>query len=351
MISDAPMASRSAESASSDSLCGEGKLRATSSHLGPLGFEAACEAFLAERRTEIQDVQHERQLSKPLRRYFGTRKLKDVAAVDVRAYQAFRLAAGKHPATINHEVKFLFRMLRRAKLLHAVRDDVKLLRIPKAPWQMLTAEQKYHIFQTASQRPEWQRAYCAALVTSNTSLRPVELKRLLWPDVDQKAMTVTVRKSKTDAGSRIIPLNEEALAAINALKTAAIATGAYGSDCFVFHRLWPKPDPRQPMGKGGWRSAWRSLRKAAGLPKLRFYDLRHQFVTELAENGVPEMVIRELAGHVDPAMTRWYAHPRMEARRAAVEKLSRPGEGGGPTYVTNHVTNGGREAVPKNRTQ
>jgi hypothetical protein len=94
------------------------------------------------------------------------------------------------------------------------------------------------------------------------------------------------------------------------------------------------------MGVGGWRSAWRSLRKAAGFPKLRFYDLRHQFVTELCEAGVPEVVIRELAGHIDPAMTRWYAHPRMAARRAAVEKLSignetTPGKEG---YVTKHVT-------------
>ena len=52
-------------------------------------------------------------------------------------------------------------------------------------------------------------------------------------------------------------------------------------------------------------------------------------------------MIRELAGHIDPAMTRWYAHPRMMARRAAVEKLStmsRPEIEGG--YDTNNVTAG-----------
>jgi hypothetical protein len=59
-------------------------------------------------------------------------------------------------------------------------------------------------------------------------------------------------------------------------------------------------------------------------------------------------VIREVAGHVDPAMTRHYSHPRLAARRAAVEVLStvkaRPtpslSEGG---YVTSHVT----KALPK----
>ncbi len=95
------------------------------------------------------------------------------------------------------------------------------------------------------------------------------------------------------------------------------------------------------------RSAWRSLRKAAGLPDLRYYDLRHQCVTEMLEAGVPEAVIRELAGHVDPTMTHWYSHSRLAAKRAAVEALSaepalplepvkRGGSGG--SYDTNHDT-------------
>ena len=76
------------------------------------------------------------------------------------------------------------------------------------------------------------------------------------------------------------------------------------------------------------------------MPNFRFYDLRHLFVTELCESGVPESVIRELAGHVDPAMMRIYSHPRMAARRAAVETLATVKVGqfqGG--YVTKHVTN------------
>jgi integrase len=101
-----------------------------------------------------------------------------------------------------------------------------------------------------------------------------------------------------------------------------------------------------------WRTAWRSLRQTAAkgdpemgidpmpsLAKFRYYDLRHQCITEMLESGVPEGVIREVAGHVDPAMTRLYSHPRVAARRAAVETLmtAKTGqfEGG---YDTNHVT-------------
>ena len=126
------------------------------------------------------------------------------------------------------------------------------------------------------------------------------------------------------------------------------------------------------MGACGWKSAWESLRAAVRCPKcgkiqkptdtckvkdckadmrdikspfaaLRFYDLRHQCVREMLEAEVPERVVREVVGHVDPAMTRHCSHPRLAAKRAAVEILSTvkaapqpiPPEGG---YDTNRVT-------------
>ena len=75
--------------------------------------------------------------------------------------------------------------------------------------------------------------------------------------------------------------------------------GSNAAEHFIFHRQWPKIDAVRPTS--GWRSAWRSLRKAAGMRKLRYYDLRHLCVTEMLEAGIPEVVIREVAGHIDPA--------------------------------------------------
>ena len=251
---------------------------------------------------------------------------------------------------MNLEVGLLLRLLKRAKIRHLVADDVRMLTVVREPRQMLTLEEKQRVFQTASTKPEWQTAYCAAMLTANTSMRPKELRRLLWSDFDPLNRLITVRRSKTEAGTRVIPLNDEAWSAIAARKQRADTVGTYAPENYIFHREWPKIDPARPMS--GWRSAWRSLRKAATegdkemgleaiprLAKLRFYDLRHQFVTELCEAGVPESVIRELAGHVDPQMMRIYSHPRVAARRAAVEALGTVKAGqfeGG--YVTNHVT-------------
>jgi hypothetical protein len=70
-----------------------------------------------------------------------------------------------------------------------------------------------------------------------------------------------------------------------------------------------------------WRSAWEALTRAAGLDDLRFHDLRHQAISEMAEAGVPEQTILDIAGHVDRKMLDHYSHIRLEARRSAVSVL------------------------------
>ena len=71
-----------------------------------------------------------------------------------------------------------------------------------------------------------------------------------------------------------------------------------------------------------WRSAWRALRKAAGLDGFRFHDLRHTSITELAVAGAPDATLIPIAGHMSRRMLEHYSHVRMKAKREAVEKLS-----------------------------
>ena len=56
------------------------------------------------------------------------------------------------------------------------------------------------------------------LQTANTTLRPIEIKRPRWRDLDPASRLITVRKSKTDAGDRIIPLHDEAWSAMVAMR-------------------------------------------------------------------------------------------------------------------------------------
>jgi integrase len=68
-------------------------------------------------------------------------------------------------------------------------------------------------------------------------------------------------------------------------------------------------------------TAWRAVRDAAKLPGLRFHDLRHTAITELGEMGVPDSVLKSIAGHITQRMLDHYSHIRMNAKRQALNGL------------------------------
>ena len=89
-----------------------------------------------------------------------------------------------------------------------------------------------------------------------------------------------------------------------------------------------KIDATRPMAS--FRTAWRNATKKAGLPGLRFHDLRHTAITKLTESMTSEQTIMAIAGHVSRRMLEHYSHIRMDAKRTAVEAISQPvSEGSG----------------------
>ncbi len=78
-----------------------------------------------------------------------------------------------------------------------------------------------------------------------------------------------------------------------------------------------------------------ALTIAAGLKGLRFHDIRHHAITELAESQTSDSTIMSIAGHVSRKMLEHYSHVRINAKRTALDGLSM-GKAG---YDTNHDTN------------
>jgi hypothetical protein len=70
-----------------------------------------------------------------------------------------------------------------------------------------------------------------------------------------------------------------------------------------------------------WDTAWRALRDAAGLHGLRFHDLRHTVITELAEMGVADHVLESISSHLSRRMLEHYSHIRIDAKRQALDAL------------------------------
>jgi integrase len=78
-------------------------------------------------------------------------------------------------------------------------------------------------------------------------------------------------------------------------------------------------DLKRPVGS--WRKAWLGACKTARV-RYRWHDLRHTFVSRLAENpAISEQTIRSLAGHVSRQMLEHYSHIRSQAKQAAIRTL------------------------------
>ena len=79
----------------------------------------------------------------------------------------------------------------------------------------------------------------------STTMHACEVKGLRWDDVDFLERTVTVRRSKTEAGRRIIPLYGDDWDAIIELFHRAQTVGGTGPEQYITVHL-PRLRWRQP---------------------------------------------------------------------------------------------------------
>jgi integrase len=146
-------------------------------------------------------------------------------------------------------------------------------------------------------------------------MRGCEIKRLQWRDVEFLNHAILVRTSKTEADQRLISMNDEAEEIVVRLRDRARAFNGTEPQHYVFPACEHGDiDPTQ--NQRSFRTAWRNLTRAIGCPAcskfqkpgktcakmeckadireiksplagLRFHDLRHHAITELAESTLP----------------------------------------------------------------
>jgi integrase len=326
----------------------QGNIAQSSQKFARLPFSEAADRYIADRLPHLSasSIRTERERLKPLRDYFAAVTLIHISSEVIRAYVARRKRAGISNRTVNLETGILRRILKRAKLWQRVADDIEPLPERHDVGRAMSNEEKVRLTKAAGSKPEWQMARLAMELALHTTMRACEIRGLVWRDIDFLERTLTVRRSKTEAGERVIPLNANAWAAVLELRERAknVSGENISPDWFLFPHGegFTRPDPTRPMRS--WRTAWRRIIKAAGLVGFRFHDLRHHAITELAESRASDQTIMAIAGHVSARMLSHYSHVRLDARRSALDALASKSSAGSATagdegHVTNNVTN------------
>lgn len=313
-----------AEVLHSSAASGREPLRSVS--LTSVAFREAAEVWLDSRRPYISaKTSHEYQLNiKTLSAFFGEMRLPEITPDQVRAYQKMRLTQCG-PFAINHECCVLNQMRKRIGMPF---DDYQPLPLPKEiRGRALRLDERERLLRAASSDQNWLAAYCFAMLSLNTTAGPKEVMTLRLKDIDieQAILQIQPEGAKNIHRARPIPLNAEALAAVKLARDRAKTLGAHLPD----HYLFPfrtdkgkKHDPRRHQTT--FKTAWAKLTAAAGVGKLRMYDLRHTAITDLlSDPQVSPKTAQDIAGHIDARIQKRYSHIHVETLREAVMRIGK----------------------------
>ena len=182
------------------------------------------------------------------------------------------------------------------------------------------------------------RLYAAWLLAATTGLRRGEALAIRWRDVELNTGRVSIRRAlvlvngraefsepKTPKSRRSVPLAPEAVAALLAHRKVQaaerLASGpGYNDSDLVFAR-----EDGSFVSPDWFGRRFERLARTAGVPTIRFHDLRHTFATLALAAGVHAKVVSEILGHSKIGITLdTYSHAvpvLQEQATATVAKL------------------------------
>ena len=185
----------------------------------------------------------------------------------------------------------------------------------------------------AAQGDRLEALYVLAVTTG---LRQGELLGLRWSDIDTTRQTLTVSQQvqrlrgewsftepKTSSGKRMVTLPTVAITALRTRRARQgrekLRAGAtWRSLDLVFANQLGGPIEKQNL----IRRSFRPLLERAGLPPIRFHDLRHSAATLLLAEGVHPKVVQERLGHASIGVTMdIYSHVFPTLQEDAAKRL------------------------------
>ncbi len=265
---------------------------------------------------------------------FGRLLLSDTSPDDISRYQAARRKEEASPRTINMEIGTLRAILRKARLWANIQPDIRMLRVRDEVGRALSDDEQHRLL-TACRASRSRSLYPAVLLSLHTGLRNQELRLLRWRQIDLIDRKLIVGKSKTAGGhGRQIPLSATA-------SQSLLDWRSNFPDAIPAHYVFPSErygldgengynngtvvpySVRPDVAIGSWKVAWTAARVKAGVA-CRWHDLRHTFVSKMAEGQASDATIMALAGHLSRKMLERYSHVRNEAKRIAISALDSP---------------------------
>lgn len=199
-------------------------------------------------------------------------------------------------------------------------EGCALPRVEHQEMKTLTTVQLASFFREARESGVFELYYLELA----TGLRRGELLGLKWEDVDLQRGDLRVRRQVSRINGEVV---EAPLKTKNAYRTLPLAEDTVSvlkeQRRKVGNSPWVFPSPNGgPISPDSVLHMLHRVLKRAGLPKVRFHDLRHTFATLALQNGVDVKTVSRMLGHFSAGFTLdTYAHITSAAQRQAAETM------------------------------
>jgi integrase len=268
----------------------------------------------------------------------GKVKLSRLTPAHLQALYAAKLREGMKPASVRQIHAILHKALEQAVRFSLIPtnpaskvDPPKIRQEEIAP---LTAEQASKLLDvTRNERDHYEALYMLALTTG---LRIGELLGLKWSDIDLHPRRLRVsrqlQRSREEgliftepkaASRRTVDLPASTVEALKRHRKRQAEETLKAGGAYLDNDLLFAADLGGPIGpEKVTQRAFKPLLKRAGLPEIRFHDLRHTFATLLLAQGVHPTYVQRALGHASVKMTLdRYSHWMPSMGRATAEAI------------------------------
>jgi integrase len=268
----------------------------------------------------------------------GRTTLSDVSPRDIQALYSQKISQGLSPRSVLHLHRVIHRALGHAQRWGLVdKNQADLVEPPRPePREMraLSPDEARRVLEAAA-GDRFEALYVLAMTTG---MRQGELLGLRWRDVDVDTRSVRVTGSlqyipgqglrvsspKTARSRRNVLLSELAAGALRRHRRRQDVERQGSAEWEDNDLVFPNRRGRPMYATNLLARSFAGLLKGAGVPKIRFHDLRHTAATLLLGQGVHPKVVSEMLGHTNTSITLdLYSHATPTMQREAAGAFDR----------------------------
>jgi len=277
-----------------------------------LKFRDAIDVYFEERGKFKKGYKEERFKYNRIKKDIGNKSFVEITDNDIAAYRDELLETLAQPSVRQYlslisVVYDHYIDKKRTEFSHLKNPTLGVKRPDQSKWsnRIFKGKEKQRLLEAAQQHRKSHLMYPCILFALATSMRRGEIAQMRWEDINFEKKYILIRDSKNDEGRRV-PFTQAAREAIDMLDDDYESEAA---KVFV------------DITDDNITKCFREICNAANIKGLKFHNLRHIALTDLADAGLTTIELQRFSGHKTLSQLSRYVHANSASLADKADRL------------------------------